>query len=101
MKRDNNDDSSKLFGIARKDLRFECDRKVLELYVNYQIFRDEIRSAVKIANIAANQIVSFLIISLLPSLAFFGYAPKAHIPTLLFVGLSIVMSANIPFLVCA
>lgn len=91
----------KFFKQIKSDLKFECDKKAIELYINYQIFRDEIRLAVRVGSTASNQIVSFLIISLLPNLAFFKYAPESHIPTLLLVGLSIVMSANIPFLICA
>lgn len=86
---------------TRKDLQFECDKKVIELYINYQIFRDEIRLALKIGNTASNQIVSFIIITLVPVLAFFRYVPENHLTTLILIGLAVVMSANIPFLFCS
>lgn len=95
------DDNFNSIEQTRKDLQFECDKKVIELYINYQIFRDENRLAIKIANTASNQIVSFIMLTLLPVLAFFRYVPGNHLTTLILIGLAVVMSANIPFLLCS
>lgn len=86
---------------TRKDLEFECDIEALKLYVSYQIFRDEVKSALRVAQTAANQLVTLIILSLLPILAFYKEIPQQHKKDFYFVLMMILMLLNCSFLLCA
>lgn len=90
-----------LYEQTKRDLKFECDKSLIELYINYSVFRREVRSAVKTSEKSGNQILTFLVIAMLPSLAYFNYIPKAHSSTIGVVVLLTTMIFNIPFLLSA
>lgn len=54
----------------RRDLYSEYDDYAIELYINYLIFRDEIRANIEVAQNAATQCVCFLLIFIVPIIPF-------------------------------
>lgn len=61
------------FHHMKRHLYFECDTSALELYISYMIFRGEMRANLKPAQLAATQNVTFILIVLVPMLAFIKY----------------------------
>lgn len=86
---------------TKRDLKFECDKSLIELYMNYSVFRKEVYSAVRTLGKPANQILVFVAIAILPVLAYFKYIPKAHRSSIVTVVLLNTMIINIPFLLSA
>lgn len=85
----------------RRDLKFECDKSLIELYIDYYVFRQGAKSVVKISETATNQIVAFVVIAMIPLLAYLNYIPKFQKPSLITIALLVVMFCNPPFLLCA
>lgn len=85
----------------RRDLKFECDKSIIELYIDYYVFRQGAKSVVEISATATNQIVTFVVIAIIPLLANLNYIPKSHKSTLMVIGLHVVMFCNTPFILCA
>lgn len=90
-----------LNGQIKKDLKFECDKNLIELYISYYMFRQEVLSAVKTSETAANQIVACIALSMLPVLAYSKYIPATHWSSLIIVFFVLIMLSNIPFILCA
>lgn len=86
---------------SRKDLKFRCDKRLLELYLNYHIFRLEVQSTVKTAKTAASQIIVFVIFAVIPGLAYMEYIPRSHRSILVTIFIFGNMLGNLPFLLCA
>lgn len=98
---DNSTNQRKLIEEERKELRFLCDKSAIEVYICYQLFRDDIQGTVKIAQSAANQYFTFVAISLFPVIIFFQDASKVQIGVPLGISLLIVLSLNGAFWFCA
>lgn len=86
---------------SRRDLKFECDKSIIELYINYYILRQEVKSAVKIFKGAAGQVASCVIITLFPVFVYFEYIPNTHWRTLIIIVMFMVMFSDFSFLICA
>lgn len=85
----------------KKDLKFECDKNMIELYISYYVFRQEVLSAVKTSETAANQIVACIALAMLPILPYFEHIPTSHWSSLMAVFLVLIIIFNTPFILCA
>lgn len=89
------------FNPTKRDLHFECDKSAIELYICYLMFRDELRASLDIAQKAATQTVSFVVIVTIPMLPFIGYILKEDTGVLftMIIGFFLIVDAGL--IVCA
>lgn len=86
---------------TKKDLQAECDKEAIELYVSYQLFRDEIKSAIAVVETAAHQIVIAIALTVLPTLAFYKDLPKAESTVLFSLIIMFVLMVDGSLALCA
>lgn len=63
----------KEYELTKKVLYQECDKSVVELYICYRIFKDELKSGMRLAQGVLSQTVSFNLIVVGPTLPFMSF----------------------------
>lgn len=59
----------------KNDLQFECDKEAIELYISYQIFREDVEALFEVTRQVISQGVSQMGLTLIPLLIFFRGIP--------------------------
>lgn len=94
-------DLSKELEKAKRELMFECDRRALNLYICYQLFQDDIRSIIILAQKIIGLYVTFTVLSLVPTFIYYRSIPVHHLPIFLTLSISLITSINMTFCWCA
>lgn len=95
-----NETKSKL-SKAEKELIIECDKDALNLFICYQLFQDDVGSIIELAQKALSLYVTFTFISLVPTFAYHKNIPPQHLPIFLLISISLVITINLTFCLCA
>lgn len=98
---DHSIDQMKLIEKERRNLRFICDRESIELYLRFQLFRDDIKGLINIAQTCANQYFIFTFLTLAPVVAYFQDISGMQIGVPTLVLFTLLVSMNIAFWLCA
>lgn len=86
---------------AEKELILECDRDALNLFICYQLFQDDVESIIELAQKVVSLYVTFTFISLVPTFAYHKNIPSQYLPIFLLISISIVVTINMTFCLCA
>lgn len=85
----------------RKRLKVECDQEAIEMYISYQLFRDEVAPSIKLAQNAVGLHVTLAICCLLPTLFYYRDIPTDQLLAFACLCSSIILSINGTFCMCA
>lgn len=96
----NKHETKREYKLVKKDTYYECDKSAIELYVCYRIFRNEMQNSMKVAENILSQIVSMIIIIMIPTLPFSGYILKGNAIIFSTVMLFLICVANSSLLAC-
>lgn len=85
----------------QENLKIQCDKEAIELYLIYRLSRDEIKSSMQLAHRAIGQSVAFAILSLVLPLVYFESLPERHYYFMFLVGLAFTVTINFTLCLCA
>lgn len=85
----------------RKDLKFECDKEALELYISYHLCCEDVQSMIEVAQQVVGQCVAHVGLSLIPTLTFYREISDGLFVVLFTVVLLIITTLNGSFCLCA
>lgn len=98
---DHSIDQIKLIEKESRNLRFKCDKESIELYLRFQLFRDDVKGLINIAQTCANQYFIFIFLTLSPVVAYYQDISGMQIGMPTFVLFTLMISINIAFWLCA
>lgn len=84
-----------------RDLRIECDNEVMEFYISFRLFREDLRNTLKIAQESFAKSVSVIFFTLLTSLIFYDRVKTDQIPIIICVTIFTMVSLDCAFISCA
>lgn len=85
---------------SEKNQYFDYDKSAIELYINYLIFRDEMKASIKILGCAATQIVTFAVLVVFCSLPLLRFILRQKVGVVAAIILNVIFLIDCMLLVC-
>lgn len=84
-----------------QDSQIECDKVMVEFYIAFRLFRDDLRNTLKLTQTTVGKSVTLIITTLLTTLCFYDQIPDDQITLVLIGTIVMIISINCAFVLCA